>query len=421
MKQGRGSTILPQSAKRIGRLVSSLALMAAMFLAGIARAEEEEAAKKLAKALVGIRFGLLAYLDYSAGEMPLPDGQEQNYNRFAVTRGYFRFSKDFKPWLGAHLTTDVSQETKDAQESLSGSYVVRLKYYYAELRPADFGPFTQMRSEIGMGHIPWLDFEEHVNPYRCQGTMAIERAGVFNSADLGLSLRGNLAGRLEEAENKTGNKHDDGRYGSWHLGGYNGGGYAAEEKNQNKVIEGRLTLRPLPSVIPGLQLSYFGLYGEGNRVKGEEIGGITLTQVPAYVVHLGMLSYEHPWLTLTGQYFITRGNAPGAWVDTGGKVLDTMGYSGFFRLTLPGTRQKLSAFGRYDYFDGDADQRYSDQAAYRMWLAGLAYDIYQGNLLLADYETTDYQDDSGGKTQPPVIGNDLGHETRWQVVLQIKL
>jgi hypothetical protein len=108
-------------------------------------------------------------------------------------------------------------------------------------------------------------------------------------------------------------------------------------------------------------------------------------------------------------------------VDTGGKVLDTMGYSGFFRLTLPGTRQKLSAFGRYDYFDSDADQRYSDQAAYRMWLAGLAYDIYQGNLLLADYETTDYQDGSGGKTQPPVIGNDLGHETRWQVVLQIKL
>lgn len=56
---------------------------------------------------------------------------------------------------------------------------MRLKYLYAELRPPDAGPFTDMKSEIGMGHIPWLDFEEHINPYRCQGTMPLsEQEGL---------------------------------------------------------------------------------------------------------------------------------------------------------------------------------------------------------------------------------------------------
>ena len=59
-----------------------------------------------------------------------------------------------------------------------------------------------MKTEVGLGHIPWLDFEESVNPYRCQGTMAIERAGVFNSADLGVSIRGDFGGKLEDAGNE---------------------------------------------------------------------------------------------------------------------------------------------------------------------------------------------------------------------------
>jgi len=76
-----------------------------------------------------------------------------------------------------------------------------------------------------------------------------------------------------------------GRYGSFSLGIYNGGGYHAKEKNQNKVLEGRLTLRPLPAALPGLQLSYFGLVGKGNQAAE-----------PHWNAHLGMVSYEddHP-------------------------------------------------------------------------------------------------------------------------------
>ena len=399
-----------------------IAALAVAWAAPAARAEEkasdEEAVKSLVKALSGIKFGLTAYLDYSAGEAPLPDDGDKNYNQFTVTRGYLRLNKDFTPWLGGHLTTDISQETKDTAESLAGSYVVRLKYYYAFLKPPDLGPFTQMKSEIGMGHIPWLDFEESINIYRCQGTMAIERAGTFASADLGLSLAGNLGGKLEDAAKKTGNGNYDGKFGSWHVGIYNGSGYAATENNQNKVVEGRITLRPVPSVLPGLQLSYFGIVGEGNAIVTDGDGDKVS---PFYNVHLGMASFEHPAVTLTAQYFGTEGNGKGAWLKADNSALATEGYSGYARLSVPGTDNRLSIFGRYDHFDPDREGHISNDANYDLWLAGASYDIYKGNLILVDYENTDYEDDNGGKGNIPKLDNKLGDDNKVQVVFQVKL
>ena len=43
--------------------------------------------------------------------------------------------------------------------------------------------------------------------------MAIERAGTLNSADLGVSLRGNFGGELEDAKVRTGNHHYAGKFG----------------------------------------------------------------------------------------------------------------------------------------------------------------------------------------------------------------
>jgi hypothetical protein len=271
-----------------------------------------------------------------------------------------------------------------------------------------------MKSEIGLGHIPWLDFEEHINPYRCQGTMAVERAGVFNSADAGVSLRGYFGGKLEDAESKTGSHYYDGRYGSWHLGVYNGSGYHAAEENENKPLEYRLTLRPLPDLIPGLQLSYFGIYGEGNDDNN------AAGDWPDYVVNLGMLSYENPWVILTGQYFTTEGNAKGTWVDAMGEALATEGYSVFGNMKLPMLEKKLSLFGRYDHFDQDADGKIGNEADYQMYVAGLAYDIYHGNLLMLTYETTDYGADAGTKGKMPVPGNRLGDDHKIQAVMQVK-
>jgi hypothetical protein len=351
--------------------------------------------------LAGIKLEVLGYIDYSNGRQPAANDSYDSYNKFALTRGYFTFKKTGPAWLGMRVTMDVTQDD-------SGDYKVRDKYFYAELKANGVAPFTDMKAEIGLGHIPWLDFEESINPYRCQGTMAIERAGVFNSADLGVSLRGNIGGKLPDAAAKTGNSHYDGLYGGWHIGIYNGGGYHASENNENKVVEGRLTARPLPDILPGLQFSYLGIFGKGN-VEAE----------PDYDVNLGMVSFEHPQLVVTGQYFITTGNAKGNWTDTPGASLKTSGYSMFGRIK-PFTTLDLVFLGRYDYFDIDKDDLVADESAYTMINVGASYTLSKGNLILVSYETTDYEADSAGKGKVPVAGINLGDDNKLQMVFQIK-
>ena len=161
-------------------------------------------------------------------------------------------------------------------------------------------------------------------------------------------------------------------------------------------MDGRLTLRPLPDTLPGLQLSYFGLYGEGNNETA-------VGNWPDYEVNLGMLSYQSPWVIITGQYFTTKGNAQGTWFDAKGDALDTEAYSVFGDVKLPVLDKKLSAFGRYDHFDQDKDAKIGSDADYEMYIGGLAYDIYKGNLIMLTYETTDYGRDAGQKGKIPVL------------------
>jgi polyhydroxyalkanoate synthesis regulator phasin len=367
--------------------------------------------KAVPKALKGIKIEGLGYVDYSAGQQGQPGDTKSSFNRFDLTRGYLTVQDAIQPWLGARVTTDIYQENDTtAGNNGNGSWEPRLKYLYAELKPPDFSFITNMKSEFGLGHIPWLDFEEHVNPYRAQGTMPIERAGVLNSADVGISLQGNFAGKLADAEALTGNSSYDGRYGSWHVGVYNGGGYHASENNGNKVVEGRFTVRPLPDMLPGLQLSYFGLIGKGN----------VASNAPDYTVNLGMISYQNPSFILTAQYFATKGNAGGSWVDpANGDALKTAGYSFFGTYYLPVLDRKFSVFGRYDHFNNDDDNDVTNDATYNLYMFGLAYKIFKDNMVLADYEWANYGINSGGMTKTPVVGNDLGDDHRVQVVYQL--
>jgi hypothetical protein len=400
--------------------------MAIFFPAGAGNSQEVD--HSLDKSLQGIKFGILAYIDYSEGDLPLAAGEQQHYNQFALTRGYLTVEKNFHPWLGARITLDLSQDKPDTitvgvnptakvPDDLEGSYMIRVKYLYAVLYPQDLGFLTNMKVEVGMGHTPWLDFEEHFNPYRCQGTMAIERAGVFNSADIGVSIMGNFGGELEDVQKKTGNKSYTGRFGSWHLGVYNGGGYSAVENNQNKLFEGRVTLRPLPYIIPELQLSYLYISGDGNTKYTFQHNDYW----PYYRTQIGMLSFQRPVVIFTAQYFATDGNAKGNWVyDAKGRALRTVGQSYFLNLK-PGPESKWSAFGRFDYFNIDPEHQILQhgQAAYSMIIYGLTYQISSANLVMVDFEETNYQRDADAKGKLPKQNNALGVEDKLQVVWQI--
>ncbi len=365
--------------------------------------QRDNATDKLLKFLSGLQVGTLSYFDYSGGR----HDNDKSYNQFRITRGYINIKKQLTPWLGFRVTPDVHQDS-------TGDFKLRLKYLYAEFRPPNLSFLTQMKSEVGMGHMPWLDFEEHVNPYRCQGTMFLERAGTFNSSDLGVSIQGNLFGQIDEAYQTSVTKYYPGRYGTWHVGVYNGSGYHASEDNENKVPEWRITIRPLPDLIPGLQASYFGLYGQGNK---QNVDGF-----PDYRVHLGMLSYQNEWIIFTGQYARTWGNNSGSLVVPGtDEALRGEGYSFFFNTHLPVLERKLNLFGRYDHFNPDRkDEVTPGDACYDLAMGGVAWEFFHHWYWLLVYERTMYDKNNGGIGKVPSLDADLADDWRVQTVLQME-
>jgi len=372
--------------KRLLAVIAGLCCL--IFFAGTAFAAEEEVSQKdiesVVKALKGFKFGLLWYLSYMNGEgkdVGGSAGDGIDRNRFAVKRGYFRATKEFMPWFDSHITLDVTQASiKDS--SLSDSIQVRIKYLYGKFKLPDIGFLTKPNFEVGVVHMPWLDFEENLNFYRCQDTMFIERNGIFNSADVGVTFTSLLSGGMPKDYQGKVNSHYAGRYGSVQAGIYNGGGYAASEKNKNKVLEGRLTLRPLPDVVPGLQLTYFGTTGKGNT--DPEVNWTT---------NLAFGSFESEPIVLTGQYYWGKGQQNGA------NETEKDGYSFFTELKLynmfKDPMNRFSVIGRYDHFDPNTDQKDDENNRY---IAGVAYylDKPHKNMVLVDYDHVDYKE-SGKK------------------------
>ena len=388
--------------KRFLLLVVSLLCLLLMTGVSVASAEEEKGVdqkdiEKVVKELKSIKFGLLWYLSYMNGEGKdaggtAGDGVDQN--KFAVKRGYFRVTKEFLPWFEGHITLDVTQASIQ-NSTLSDSVQVRLKYLYGKFKLPDVAFLTKPNIEVGMVHMPWLDFEEHTNFYRMQDTMFIERNGIFNSADFGATFATLLGGEMPDEYKKNVNSDYAGRYGSMQVGVYNGGGYSTSEKNKNKVIEGRLTVRPLPDIVPGLQLTYFGTTGKGNTAAE-----------PDWTTNLAFGSFESEPVVLTGQYYWGKGQ------QNGSNETEKKGYSFFTELKLynmiKDSINKFSVIGRYDHFDPDKNTKDDENNRY---IAGLAYylDKPHKNMVLLDYDTVNYKQ------------SDKKDDKRIQLTLQVAL
>jgi len=89
-------------------------------------------------------------------------------------------------------------------------------------------------------------------------------------------------------------------------------------------------------------------------------------------------------------------------------------------LRLPVFDRKFSLFARYDHFDQDDDNEIGNDADYDMYIGGIAWDVYKGNMLLLSYETTSYGDDAGKKGSAPILDNQLGDDRKVQAVWQVK-
>ncbi len=401
-------------------LLAAAALLATIWLAGPAAAAEhsDEATIPLPKGLAGISIGFLGYVDYSyggfsnisevqAGNLTVAnsfkaasfnDGDWKTKNRFELTRGYIIINKQILPWLSARVVPDVTRVKSGDGEQEGGDLDLRFKYYYLQADLPELGPLTNNEVKLGQQQFPYLDFLEHVNPYRMQGTMFQERFHNFNSADMGLGLQGYFGGKVSDEYQEKVNHYYPGRYGSWQLAVVNGGGYHASEENNNKPLEYRVTARPLPDLLPGLQLTYFGIWGKGNQATN-----------PEWMVNTGLLSYQHELGTVTFEFARNKGEQSGA--DENWRT----GYA-VFGMVKPPMLPRWRASAQYGVWRFNTAVKDNDLT---MWRGGVDYSLTKpkdigGTFIYAGYERLSY-----GEAYRRANGLGVPGEWRAQAVAQI--
>ncbi len=322
--------------------------------------------------LKGLSIGALAYIDFSYGQR---NQNGTHFNEFTLTRGYINIKKEITPWLRARITPDVFS-------AADGSFDLRMTYLYADFLPPDFKDLlTDNAIRAGMGQTPWLDFEESINIYRMQGTMFQERNNIQTYSDIGVGVLGNFGGKLRKAEQEEVGYPTpySGRYGTYHIGVYNGSGYKAAKQNQKKNVEGRITIRPLPDAVPGLQLTYSMICCSGNTSEFFQS-----SRTKRWIEHTGFISYQNRVLVLTAEYVFSKGE------QAGKDEFDGRGYSFFGDFRLP-FYNKVSTFARYDHWNpGTASPAPGTRFKQNTIIGGLGYRIYENNYVIAAYENVHY-------------------------------
>jgi hypothetical protein len=321
------------------------------------------------------------------------DADGETLNQFFINRGYLTARANILPRLTARITFDTSQ---DMDGDGRGDMEVRLKYAYAKYDFGDRGPLTGVGLEGGIVHMVWLDFEEHVNLYRMRDPMFMERSGMFNSADFGITLSGGLGESLPaEYRERVGSSYAA-RHGSFALGLYNGTGYHGDERNGNKVLQGRLTLRPLPDALPGLQFSGLAILGKGNVAGASD-------EIPDWQAFNAFLSYQHAGGALTAQYVFGEGNQKGSWTEAGRpeQAGDYDGFSLFGEQRVGSGWRLLAGFDRFQRGEDPQDR------GFQRIHGGIGYDLGSQNILLFDLDRREWDDP------------DLPTDTRFQVVMQV--
>jgi hypothetical protein len=251
-----------------------------------------------------VTFGILSFLQYSAALH-----EEDGYNAFDVTRGYFDVHARLTDRVRARFTPDV-RPTTDA--TLATNMALRLEYAYLEADVTDKASVV-----FGMHETPWLTFEESTNRYRVQGPMFAERFGLIpGPSDVGASLWA----RGERAE--------------FHVGVYNGEGYGRAEEDKYKSVQGRATVRAFADATAetSVHISGFYSYGWYARDRPRNVGIV-------------MATYEQPHAVVTAQYLSATDN-PFVAVD-----IERRGFS-FFGEGRQGPTG-WSVIGGLDLFDPD--------------------------------------------------------------------
>ncbi len=321
----------------------------------------------ITESLTGLKIKGRYFFSYQQGEV---DGNE--YNGFSIRRGYITLLKTMNDNFTSRLTINATRD-------IDGEMEIVLKYLYAHLYLPDFLFVYKPNIEIGMVHMPWFEFENTLARYRMQGSPFMARYEIATSSDLGFSAKGFFGGELDERKFDFIPRRFAGYYGSFSFGLYNGGGYRSEEFNTNKVFQARLTIRPLPEYIAGLQFSGFTSIGKSNI---EEVDGY----LPDWKTFNVTISYESRYAVLSAQTVSGSGNKDGTFLDNNMISTDLTGYS-FMAEGKYGS--KWRTITKYDQFNSNKDNSLDRVNRY---IVGILYKPDDNNFILLDYDLLKHKD-----------------------------
>lgn len=271
-----------------------------------------------------IKIGVTLFADYTVTQEPkIKDagGNEITLSAFQIGRSYINVTGNISKHIAFRITPDIARET-GVGSSLSGSYTFRLKFAYAQWNLDDLLA-KGSSARFGMQPTPWVEFIDSVYRYRFQGPTFEDREGFLPSADVGASFRYALPGD----------------YGDIQAGAFNGDTFARVELNDQKSIQVRGTLRPLPShaVLRGLRVT--GFYDKDAYVKDADrtraIVGVT---------------FEHPHLNAGFNYLAAKDQTRATATATEGRGWSAFvtpilgkGWEGLLRFDQLKPRKDLSA------------------------------------------------------------------------------
>jgi len=282
-----------------------------------------------------IRVGLTLWPQYVLQTEPnITDAAGDSVNRsaFDVGRAYINITGNLHHLVSYRLTPDITRESSllnlaPGSTVSNDSLVFRIKYAYGQFNLDEWTtPGTWVR--FGIQQTPWVDFEEGIYRYRFQGTVFAERVPlptVMSSSDAGISFHYNIPKN----------------YGDFHIGVYNGENYQRTEVNDQKGIEMRGTLRPLPGGAPVLRgIRVHGVYYNDSYVSDAERRRA-----------MGNVTYEHRNLIAGFDYLNTTDQA----LPTAAKASGN-GYSVWFTPRLPFENgSSWEALLRYDHWTPNTD------------------------------------------------------------------
>ena len=145
-------------------------------------------------------------------------------NAFIVDRAYLTFRMPAGDHTSIRITTDLYQTS----EATPNAYTIRAKYAYLQYDANKMDNGLQFMGRIGILQNVVIDHQETFWP-RYLSQVAVERAGYFASADVGVATQLTLPNKMGEL------------YGTI----TNGPGYTSRETDRFKDFAGRLSLTPL--------------------------------------------------------------------------------------------------------------------------------------------------------------------------------